>query len=288
MLIRIATTFMVIAICLADARAELPSFYGYWPTGGGTLTIAPVRGPTRIGGVEFVAAEPGLLTFGGDPAPFNFRIPNSLNPGGVTLGVLGTGVSFDGPTQLDITVSAAAGFEDVVIDGINFPDGPLGPCGPDEDCLALILPIAAECDINEDGFCNALDIDSLSSAIQSGDAPLAFDLNEDGVVNDGDRNYWIESIQGTLSGDANLDGRVLFADFLALSDNFGESGGWTQGDFDGDGQVEFTDFLVLSKNFGLPPVGISAVPEPSSLGTTLFGLLACTRFIRRNRKKHSC
>ncbi len=54
-----------------------------------------------------------------------------------------------------------------------------------------------------------------------------------------------------ISGDADFDGRVTFADFLVLSSNFGQTGlAWTDGDFTGDGNVSFDDFLRLSENFG--------------------------------------
>ena len=54
-----------------------------------------------------------------------------------------------------------------------------------------------------------------------------------------------------LPGDADENGIVEFADFLALSSNFGkENAEWKDGDFDGNGIVEFADFLALSTNFG--------------------------------------
>lgn len=53
-------------------------------------------------------------------------------------------------------------------------------------------------------------------------------------------------------GDANGDGAVDFADFLALSGNFGMTNNAQQehGDFDANGEVNFSDFLILSKYFG--------------------------------------
>ena len=51
-------------------------------------------------------------------------------------------------------------------------------------------------------------------------------------------------------GDATLDGRVLFEDFLVLSANFGKRDAvWQDGDFNADGTVDFADFLLLSANF---------------------------------------
>ncbi len=54
-----------------------------------------------------------------------------------------------------------------------------------------------------------------------------------------------------LPGDANLDGRVNFSDYLVLSQNFGMTEAtWEQADFNGDGVVNFSDYLILSQNFG--------------------------------------
>ena len=53
----------------------------------------------------------------------------------------------------------------------------------------------------------------------------------------------------TGPGDANLDGRVTFADFQILQANFNGSGGWEAGDFNLDGQITFGDFEILQPNF---------------------------------------
>jgi len=55
-------------------------------------------------------------------------------------------------------------------------------------------------------------------------------------------------------GDIDGDGRVAFADFLVLSQNFGLAtpNGDSDGDLDQSGIVDFADFLLLSQNFGKP------------------------------------
>ncbi|MDB5326723.1 MAG: hypothetical protein JWM57_2292, partial [Phycisphaerales bacterium] len=58
-------------------------------------------------------------------------------------------------------------------------------------------------------------------------------------------------VKYALAGDANLDGRVDFNDFLRLQNNFNSANaGFAGGDFDYDGKADFNDFLALQNNFG--------------------------------------
>ena len=116
----------------------------------------------------------------------------------------------------------------------------------------------------------------LTEIIRNGAYQYNFDNNRDEVVDDADRQLWINgtAYANTYVGDANLDGNVDFPDFLALSAGFGGKGGWADGDFDGNGQVEFPDFLALSANFGESKTAAASVPEPSSLLILLLGLVA--------------
>jgi hypothetical protein len=83
-------------------------------------------------------------------------------------------------------------------------------------------------------------------------------------------------------GDANLDDEVNFADFLILSENFGEAGAWRDGDFNGDGTVGFPDFLALSANFGGGGnASAASIPEPNAASIALLGLLAMIGFRKR-------
>ena len=89
-------------------------------------------------------------------------------------------------------------------------------------------------DITDDGTLNAADIDAL------------FEAGRGDEVNEVVTNHlW------TTQGDANLDGKVDFADFLRLSESFGQNGSWADGDFDGSGLVDMADFTLLSANFNL-------------------------------------
>ena len=134
-------------------------------------------------------------------------------------------------------------------------------------------------DFDSDGSLTALDIDLLSAEVTSGTNTMSFDLTGDNVVDGQDRVLWVEDLAGTVFGDADFDGGVLFSDFLALSSNFGSTGGWAEGDFDGNGQIEFSDFLTLSANFGSSSEISAAVPEPS--GALLFGCAFAICFAAR-------
>lgn len=130
------------------------------------------------------------------------------------------------------------------------------------------------CDLDGDFACLASDIDLLSQSIR--DESNNFDLNADGQTDSLDRLKWLEMRDAYL-GDADLDGDVVFADFLALSENFGNEGGWAQGDFDGSGTVGFSDFLLLSEHFGTSTAAaVQYVPEPTgnALAACLILLLA--------------
>ena len=105
------------------------------------------------------------------------------------------------------------------------------------------------------------DIDLLNTAIAEMSDLSDFDVNDDGTLDENDRNYWVSNLASSYFGDTNLDRKVDFEDFLSLSTGFGKPGGWADGDFDGSGDVAFTDFLLLSENFGESTVTAATVPE---------------------------
>lgn len=143
-------------------------------------------------------------------------------------------------------------------------------------------------DFDNNQILDVNDINLLAAEMRSGTNNANFDLTNDGLVNSADHTAWVTDVYGTLLGDANLDFRVVFADFLKLSQSFGLSGNWENGDFDGDGSVLFGDFLILGSTFGQtaggagePSSGVAVVPEPSTplnmFFVLLFGYLAKCR-----------
>jgi len=97
----------------------------------------------------------------------------------------------------------------------------------------------------------------------------------------------------TKSGDANLDGKVDFADLVRIAQNYGAKpgmGAWNKGDFTYDGVVDFSDLIAIAQNYGAAmPAGAIAnspadfsgdlatafadVPEPSMAMMLFFAAL---------------
>ena len=112
--------------------------------------------------------------------------------------------------------------------------------------------------------------------------PIAqmFDQDEDRDVDTYDLISWVVNAKQTYVGDADLNGKVDFADFSVLSENFGQAGSWRTGDFDTNRLVEFSDFLILSNNFGNTGAISAMVPEPGTILPCVWALL-CPVWRRR-------
>jgi hypothetical protein len=98
----------------------------------------------------------------------------------------------------------------------------------------------------------------------------------------------------TLSGDANLDGKVDLTDFTFLASNFNGTGRiWPHGDFNYDGKVDLTDFTLLTSNFnqslaapGADAAAIGAVvPEPTPALTLATGICFANVKTRGRRRR---
>ena len=138
-------------------------------------------------------------------------------------------------------------------------------------------------DFNGDGLLDAADIDLLSTAM--GGTDTSFDLTSDGLIDNLDREHWVGDLKMTHFGDADMNGAVEFADFLALASGFGSEAGWSDGDFDGSGDVAFADFLMLANNFGQTSSvssSAAAVPEPAAGLMAAFGVLGLLGLRRRS------
>ena len=170
-------------------------------------------------------------------------------------------------------------FDDAIAEGViglvaaTSPPGLAEPTPVDIlfDDLTFLPSVVG--DVNQNTMLDGDDIDRLSMAIAEAGTSLFFDFNQDMTVSELDRQVWVEQLAQTVFGDADLNGAVEFSDFLALSENFEERGGWSEGDFDGNGEIGFSDFLALSENFG-QVAAVAAVPEPTGATIGLLGFLA--------------
>ena len=108
-----------------------------------------------------------------------------------------------------------------------------------------------------DGVCDIDDLDPLTVEAGMGTNDLAFDLNNDGMVNRADVQQWLvdagarpenAALTGGnpfLEGDANLDGAVDGADFISWnSAKFTTAKEWSTGNFDANAATDGSDFIL--------------------------------------------
>jgi hypothetical protein len=165
-------------------------------------------------------------------------------------------------------------------------------------------------DFNDDGRIDGVDMELLAEALQQGSGDPAYDLTQDGVVNDQDRDVMVRQILGTNYGDANLDG-IFDSSDLIQAFQFGQyedgvvgNSTWASGDFNCDGEFDTGD-LVLAFQGGAyvaaasPPAltgeaSIAAAGEPEKVDPRLSDRVAehdeyfaelFSEAWRRNRKR---
>lgn len=151
----------------------------------------------------------------------------------------------------------------------------------------VMLTFQDNADIAWDGAFDVADFHAMKDALASTDVNGILDVNLDGKINDADLAFIEKLIPNKIPGDANLDGLVVFADFLVLSRNYEKQTElWSEGDFDGDGFVRFPDFLALSANFESTDRSVAgAVPEPAATVTFFLGILTISLCRRPNRSQ---
>ena len=99
---------------------------------------------------------------------------------------------------------------------------------------------------------------------------LGFGDSADGIVAGLPNNTLL--VRWTRLGDVSLDGKVGFADLVALARNYGKAGqNWDQGDINYDGAVGFDDLLAVARNYGasaaLQPVSSAMLLPEATLPT---------------------
>ena len=197
------------------------------------------------------------------------------NTGGLCVGNGGKGT-------LNITdkglVSVAGTF---TIDADNSGDsfvnmasgGMLALLGRAEDSLTTFLNLIQGTDAIRWWDESLLDWAPLTTASLGTDYTLQYQT--EGILN----GYTILTVQNELlPGDANGDGKVNGSDVTILAGNWQilVDATWDMGDFNGDGAVNGSDVTILAGNWqaGVNTTTALTVPEPGTLLTLLFGLLA--------------
>lgn len=138
-------------------------------------------------------------------------------------------------------------------------------------------------DFDEDNGLTGADIDLLRNEMHAESPRIRFDLSEDGIVNEVDFNRLLGEYAQTTMGDANLDRRVDFRDFILLAKKFNHPSGWNGGDFDGNRVADFRDFLLLATNFSNEPLRTESIPEPSGFCLAMFAV-AVLSHVKRSRR----
>ncbi len=125
-----------------------------------------------------------------------------------------------------------------------------------------------------------------------------FDLNGDGVLNQGDLNQWLAdaAVLNNLAtpykrGDADLDGVVDVSDFNRWNaSKFTSVGRWDAGDFDGNGVTEVSDFNLWNTNKFTSSLAAAPVPEPTCFAlfhAAFWTAVILHRFPSRGRDGHA-
>ncbi len=173
----------------------------------------------------------------------------------------------DNPTMLELGMDAP-----------DFPDN-------NGHISALTLELMAPGvlgDFDNDGQLTANDIDLLSEQVRLGQNPAAYDLTNDSLVNQEDRERWVtgKDVKNTWFGDSNLDGEFSSTDLVQVfaggKYETEQAAGWADGDWDGDALFNSSDLVAAFADGGYengPQVDAPAVPEPSSLFLGLLGML---------------
>lgn len=128
-------------------------------------------------------------------------------------------------------------------------------------------------DFDGNGVLNTIDIDLLMNEVAAGTNDSAFDITNDGAVDDMDRDQWLAEAgpsngfsDSFLVGDANLDGMVAAGDLNEVGLTWqSDNNNWSNGNFTGGG-TNAADLNAMALNWqdSVPLAGAQAVPEPSS------------------------
>jgi hypothetical protein len=128
-------------------------------------------------------------------------------------------------------------------------------------------------DFDGNGVLNAADIDALTAEVIAMTNDPAFDLNQDGRVDQADRQMWVVDLRKTWFGDSNLEGEFNSSDLVQVfsrgeyEDTIAGNSTWADGDWNGDADFNSSDLVTAFSDGGFelgPRPEAMAVPEPSA------------------------
>ncbi|MCA9198780.1 MAG: pentapeptide repeat-containing protein [Planctomycetales bacterium] len=131
------------------------------------------------------------------------------------------------------------------------------------------LPLA---DLDHNNIIGANDINLLNAVLRTGALDLQYDLNNDGLLDDQDRQHWVIELANTYFGDANLDGQFNTSDLVSVfqageyEDGVANNSLWEEGDWNGDLEFDSSDFVIAFQGQGFeqgPRNSVRSVPEPT-------------------------
>ena len=106
------------------------------------------------------------------------------------------------------------------------------------------------------------------------------------LIDDTAGTVYLTGLSTGLLGDADGDGDVDAADYIALKTNMGQPSGavLADGDFNEDGKVDWYDLQLLQDNYGAgSPGAAGTIPEPGSAILLMFGAAVRLGGLRRRR-----
>ena len=151
------------------------------------------------------------------------------------------------------------------------------------DLVATVTVVPTEGDFNGNRRYDAGDIDLLSVEVRAGTNDPFYNLNDDNVVDQQDREIWINQLARTYFGDANLDGEFNSSDFVDVfvggeyEDGVVGNSTWATGDWSGDSEFDSSDFVsaFVAGGYELGPrPSVKAVPEPTTVLSLALGMAA--------------
>jgi len=129
-------------------------------------------------------------------------------------------------------------------------------------------------DMDQNHQLNDRDIDELASATHHEQYVPHFDLDGNGDVNFDDVRFLVESLFGTVPGDANLDGVFDSSDLIQIfqhgqfEDGIANNSGWASGDWTGDGEFDTADLIMA---FQMGSYSEADLPAANALATDIAG-----------------